>query len=310
MTWKQTALAAALLMASACSSSDKGGDTAAERTAARGAASVAASDTVDKLVDVGGHRLHVRTVGHGSPAVVVCEGVGGGWSIWQGVADSIGRENRFVLYERAGYGQSDPGPMPRTADRIVIELEHLLENTPVEPPYVLVGHSLGAQYAMYYALEHFDQVVGLVVLDPPPLEFALGNQFPVLRAMVDKQTEEMQRDAVFARANGDTAQADFLRTVASEHANAFTTNAEYLAQVESLRDLPFVVVGSGVPNPAFGDSASAFQKFWRKSNESLSHLSTRGRFVFVEGSSHNLPREATARVVAAIRSVMPDTLRR
>jgi pimeloyl-ACP methyl ester carboxylesterase len=45
-------------------------------------------------------------------------------------------------YDRAGYGSSEPGPKPRTAERIAGELELLLRNARINGPIILC-HSAG-----------------------------------------------------------------------------------------------------------------------------------------------------------------------
>jgi pimeloyl-ACP methyl ester carboxylesterase len=261
------------------------------------------SETVDTLVNVGGHKLHARVVGSGEQTAVIEIGIGESDRVWGDVIAALAPSHRVVTYDRAGYGQSEPGPTPRDADRVAGELATLLEALPVEPPFVLAAHSLGATNALVYTVDHPERVAGLVILDMPPLGFITGERFPNLVEMAEQMTASFRRDAAGARDAGDTGTATFLETIASEHEAMFGTTARRLATIESLGDVPLVVMGSGVPNPQFGDSAASFQEFWRESSEALAELSSRGRFVFVEHSTHDLPGEATDAVVEAIRSV-------
>src|SRR5262249_53728955 len=71
-----------------------------------------------QLVDVGGYRLHINCIGSGSPTVVIESGWGDwspAWSSW--VQPAAATTTRVCTYDRAGYGFSEPGPLPRTADR-------------------------------------------------------------------------------------------------------------------------------------------------------------------------------------------------
>lgn len=254
-----------------------------------------------RLVDVGGHRLLIRTFGAGSPAVVIEPGIGEALQVWRPVIDVLRNETEVVIYSRAGYRGSEPGPMPRGADRVVSELTQLLVDTPIESPYIVVGHSLGANHALLYASEHPNLVAGVVLLDPPPLDFTNGKRFPELQKMATEMTAGFRQNAEEALARGDTAGANQLEAVASEHEQMFLSGWKWVSSVTSLGDTPLVVVASGVPNPGFGDDAVEFQEFWRESSEKVSRLSTRSRFVYAKESTHKIPGDATQVVVDAVR---------
>ena len=293
MIRKLALVALVVLSIAACGSQEDSQDTA----------STALAGTLDTFVDVGGHRLHARVIGSGSPTVVIEPGIGESDRVWGGVVAAIAPHHRVVIYDRAGYRQSEAGPMPRTAETVVGELTTLLEKLPVEPPFVLAGHSLGAMHSLVYAVEHPDRVAGLVILDLPPIGFITGERFSNLGELAVRMTAGFYRDADNARAGGNAGAAAFLEAVASEHESMYSGDGDRLKSIESLGDLPMVVIGSGVSNPSFGDSAVAFQEFWRESSEALAGLSSRGRFIFVEESTHNLPGEATQEVIDAIRGV-------
>ncbi len=117
-------------------------------------------------VDVGGHSLNLLTGGQGSPAVVFEGGFGAGIASWSTVQKEVAAFARTVSYDRAGLGQSELGPKPRTAKQVATELHTALEKAGVKPPYVLVGHSFGGIYVRVFAEMYPKEVVGLVLLDP------------------------------------------------------------------------------------------------------------------------------------------------
>lgn len=118
-----------------------------------------------RLVDVGGHRLHLHCVGAGSPTVVLEAGGGLSSSAWAWVQADLVGSTQVCAYDRAGMGWSEPGPAPRDAKQIAAELHALLTNANVTGPYVLVGHSAGGVYARVYAAQHPDEVGGLILVD-------------------------------------------------------------------------------------------------------------------------------------------------
>ena len=119
-----------------------------------------------RLIDAGGHRLHVTCAGAGSPAVIFDAALGASSLSWCHVQPAIGRVTTSCAYDRAGLGWSEPGPLPRTAGRIASELHDVLHASPVNPPYVLVGHSFGALVVRIFAARYAADVSGLVLVDP------------------------------------------------------------------------------------------------------------------------------------------------
>src|SRR5260221_13598238 len=64
-------------------------------------------------IDAGGHKLHMIVQGSGKPIVILESGLGQGREAWTRVFLDIATFARVVTYDRAGLGQSEPGPKPR-----------------------------------------------------------------------------------------------------------------------------------------------------------------------------------------------------
>ena len=131
------------------------------------------SESVLKLqkVDVGGHGLQLLVGGQGSPAVIFEGGFGTGIVSWSSVQKDVAAFAQTVSYDRAGIGQSDLGPKPRSAKQIATELHAALEKSGVKPPYVMVGHSFGGIYVRVFADMYPKEVVGIVLIDPSQESF-------------------------------------------------------------------------------------------------------------------------------------------
>jgi pimeloyl-ACP methyl ester carboxylesterase len=117
-------------------------------------------------VDVGGFRLHINCAGQGSPSVVFDAALGGSSLSWALVQGEVARFARACSYDRAGFGWSDAGPLPRTAGRIADELRVLLDRAGEAPPYVLVGHSFGGLVMRVFATKFRRETAALVLVDP------------------------------------------------------------------------------------------------------------------------------------------------
>lgn len=119
------------------------------------------------LIDVGGHLLHIQCRGEGLPVVVLDAGLGGASSDWRKVQPDLATTNRTCIYDRAGYGRSDAGPLPRTSARIAAELRTLLMLAELPPPYLLVGHSFGGYNMRLFAGLFPGDTAGVVLVDSP-----------------------------------------------------------------------------------------------------------------------------------------------
>jgi pimeloyl-ACP methyl ester carboxylesterase len=118
-----------------------------------------------RLIDVGGHRLHLRCTGTGSPTVVLESGGGEMSSNVGRITTAIARNTRVCAYDRAGRGWSESAPTPPTGERIAVDLHTLLRRGGERGPYVLAGHSFGGLYVRAFAARYPDEVAGMVLLD-------------------------------------------------------------------------------------------------------------------------------------------------
>ena len=118
-----------------------------------------------RLIDVGGHRLHLNCTGTGSPTVVLEPG-GGEMSANLGwITPAVARTTRVCVYDRAGRGWSEPASTPQDGAQIATDLHTLLHRGGVPGPYVLAGHSFGGLYVLTFAARYPDEVAGLVLVD-------------------------------------------------------------------------------------------------------------------------------------------------
>jgi pimeloyl-ACP methyl ester carboxylesterase len=127
-----------------------------------------------QLVDVGGHRLHLRCAGSGTPTVLLQSGLGETAAYWGWISPAIARDTRVCVYDRRGRGWSDPVSVAQDGGAVAADLHTLLVRDNVPGPFVLVGHSSGAQYVRIFARRYPDQVAGMVLLDGQPAEAFQG----------------------------------------------------------------------------------------------------------------------------------------
>lgn len=116
-----------------------------------------------QIIDIGGYKLHLYSLGKGTITVVIDHSLGGidGYFL----VEEIAKITRVCIYDRAGYGWSEQSPKPRCSGQIVKELDTLLKLGGIEPPYILVGDSFGSYNVRLYAKQFPEKVVGIVLTD-------------------------------------------------------------------------------------------------------------------------------------------------
>ena len=125
------------------------------------------------LVDIGaGRHLNLRCTGSGTPTVILESGAISDSMAWFKVQPDVARFARVCAYDRAGFGFSDAGPLPRNVDAATDDLYALIRAAHIATPVVLVGHSLGTNIVRRFADGHAAEVAALVLLDPPPQHVA------------------------------------------------------------------------------------------------------------------------------------------
>jgi pimeloyl-ACP methyl ester carboxylesterase len=114
------------------------------------------------------HR-QVEILSAGAPAaagtVVFENGLRETLDTWTPVLKAVALRTHVFAYNRPGYGRSDAVDGAREGAVVVEELRHTLRAAGLQPPYVLVGHSMGGLYMQAYARTHPDEVLGLVLVD-------------------------------------------------------------------------------------------------------------------------------------------------
>jgi pimeloyl-ACP methyl ester carboxylesterase len=177
-----------------------------------------------KLVDIGSRHLNIYCTGSGSPTVVLDAGSGDTTESWYKVQAPISRRTRVCSYDRAGMGFSDGAASKRDASAVVSDLHALLHRAGVEPPYVLVAHSIAGLYAPLFVDRYPDEVAGMVLVDPTP-PYVSHREASVAPAAgeIIKGSEGLMSECYSASASGrlepgDKAYGDCLGTPAQQQA--------------------------------------------------------------------------------------------
>ena len=72
---------------------------------------------------------------------------------------------RTVVINRLGYGESDDVKSPRTNENIVKEMSAALKEHNINPPYILMGHSMGNLFCLKWIASHASDISAYIGLD-------------------------------------------------------------------------------------------------------------------------------------------------
>jgi pimeloyl-ACP methyl ester carboxylesterase len=272
-----------------------------------------------RMIDIGGgRRLNIDCQGAGSPTVILESGLGVPSALWADVVKGVAPLTRVCRYDRAGYGYSDAGPMPRTTNAIVEDLEKLLSGAGEKAPYLLVGHSFGGFTIRVFTARHRGDVVGLIFVDSSHPEQTQRMPSNVKRKQaalnwVSQGIPWLSRIGVVRAAYVWTgtpgentyleSQPKYTRAVISELTSLDESSTQTRAAGSSFGDLPLTVLTAGRD----GTGDPAMYALWRNQLQpELAHLSARGRQLIVEDSTHMIPLQKPQAIVDAVREMLAN----
>lgn len=289
--------------------------------AVRGSAALASSvlekryPPPGQMISVGDHKLQLYCMGHGSPTILIEPGMGTDWVAWRLVIPQLLEFNKVCVYDRAGYGWSEPGPWPRTAGRIAGELHVLLSKAGLEEPYILVAHSFGGYIARIYASQYRQSLQGVVLVDPSHEDDSAGAPAPDPAPRSYRLSElipPLGIQRLRRLYEGDKALSPQLRNLPRSFQNRYLIGSSLVQlrsernEFDSLsgtiaqmrlapfpRDLPLTVITAAqVPSPRHEEI-----------HAKLARSSLFGRQILAKNSGHMIPFDQPGLIVEAVREM-------
>jgi len=268
-----------------------------------------------RRAEIGGRFLHVLEAGAASPAVVIVPAVGGNVLDWLVFQRELATDMRVCVYDRAGFGWSDPAPRgQRTFDDMADELRQALADTRIGPPYLLVGHSIGGIIARRFAVRYRGDVAGIVLIDSSHEDQArLRGRGTVARTLwfaLRRRARVLGLRRLAVLAGFSELNAEIARDVPPEFAaaaRAINLTARHRGAV--VRELMLMTRLHGHP-PGLGAmpltvlTAAGRDATWLQMQAELAGLSTVSTHIIAAHGGHYLQRDEPDLVASAIRDLM------
>jgi pimeloyl-ACP methyl ester carboxylesterase len=279
-----------------------------------------------------GRRMNIYCTGpvaRGGPTVLLEAGWSNTNQAWRYVQPLIAARTRVCSYDRAGLGFSDPASGARDTAHIVEDLEALLKVAHVDPPYVMVGYSMGGLSARLFADRQGEKVVAMVLVEPSGegqaqrFATALPNRRGPSRPISDDQAcasakvgsggadaaatcrDDWPLPASVTAANARIAATpEYQRTIIAELFGMSGAGSEQVAASRrSYGSMPLIVLTGeeSIGDPTYTpDEVARFKAVWGSIHAEIAALSARGSHRRIPGASHLIVLEDPGAVAEAV----------
>jgi pimeloyl-ACP methyl ester carboxylesterase len=276
-----------------------------------------------------GRGLYLSCMGRGAPTVLLEGGFGATSQAWTKVQPALAQHSRACAYDRAGYGLSDAGPLPRDGAAIAKDLDDGLRAARITGPFVVVGHSAGGLYMRIFADRRRREVVGMVLVETSveyqdrqlsmfgPNAGSLASLEAATQRCLDlaegrtSQPDKASATRCYAPASGGGPPGKLLpaglwRAELSELETLWTATSDEVASGRaSYGAMPLIVLTGAdtykvVPQPL----RQAVDARWAELHRAVAQRSKRGVQREVEGSSHLMMNDRPDAVIQAVAEVI------
>jgi pimeloyl-ACP methyl ester carboxylesterase len=296
----------------------------------------------DEMIDLGDRMVHLVCVGSGSHTYLLDAGAGAGTFEWWRMQTKLASSARVCAFDRAGLAWSTPAKGGFDGSAAAEQLSALVKGAGIATPFVYVGHSLGANFAMIYQARFPESVSALVLIEPGDpkdmLEDFHGTREQAMRAddcdamcyvaEVATLLGVVRLSAISAGSksfDGDVRAA--YRATLARPSNMMTAVASLNATVKTayenqdIRDFgatPVLVFASSAPRKPEGKETLEDVRLWRVGQlayfGSLATMSTHGSGpVIIRDSTHSTmvtgERQSTELVQAIVEFIADQDMK-
>ncbi len=241
--------------------------------------------------------MNVEIVGNKGPVIVLLSGLGTVTPIldFRPLAKELSTFAKVITIEYYGYGYSDMALRPRSISNITQEIHEVLMRLNVDK-YYLMPHSVSAVYSLYYALQHSNEVLGILSIDgsvPEQIDYIKDIKKSKIMAVL--KTTGLQRVVDLLFKNVITPDAkEYKEDIKQIKAQTFAHHTNFTIQDEENRIYSNFNACRGLSYPKempvlmfISTQTSNFTKgWWQKLHERQIASLDNARIMLVEGNHH------------------------
>ena len=259
----------------------------------------------DSFVIANGIRMHYWRTGGDKPVLLMAHGSSDDGLCWTSLAKDLTDDYDVVLPDARGHGLTDPARADDPADVQAEDIAALIRELKLERPIVM-GHSMGASSAAWFAAKYPDVPRAIVLEDPgllprPRRQRANASE---LRNRILERNQTSYDDLVQGCVERSPTWgleecriwAPSKRLHHPSNAYRYRLFGERPAMVELFKKIK-------VPTLILKADADAET---RAKNEAVAASLAQGKIVHIDGAGHNVRRERKAALLAALKEFLAN----
>ena len=243
--------------------------------------------------------INVVDTGAENPALVFLHYWGGSARTWGLVIAELSKTHRCVAVDFRGWGQSDKGAQAHDLETLADDVAKIIAKLGLEE-YAIVGHSMGGKVAQLLASRRADGLKALVLVAPAPptaLSVPQEQRQGMINAYQVREGAEAVVGILSALPLSDAFREQVIEDTLRGSAGAKREWPENgmvqdITEKASKIAVPVHVIVGGADNI---ESEASLRK-------AFANVVPQATFAVLDGVGHLAPLEATAELVAAIRS--------
>lgn len=165
-----------------------------------------------------GARVHYKSYGKGSEAMVLVHGWSCNLDNWRDQIPDLAKRNRVLALDLPGHGQSDKPQISYTMDLFANAIDAVMRDAKVERA-VVIGHSMGTPVARQFYRKYPQKTLGIVIVDGGLRPFGTKEMREQFVAMFRAPNYREIATPMFAQMMGPTLPAPEKERVLSSFAN-------------------------------------------------------------------------------------------
>ena len=126
--------------------------------------SASAFDGESQFAELGDIRVHYKSFGKGSEALVLVHGWSCNLDNWRDQFPDLSKRNRVIALDLPGHGQSDKPKVTYTMDLFAGAIDTVMRHAKVERA-VIAGHSMGTPVARQFYRKYPQKTLGIIIVD-------------------------------------------------------------------------------------------------------------------------------------------------